>query len=74
MIVTFVYLVICCGSVLSLVQIINSLLFLGIVMYDYKFETKESKIWTKDKIEPQYIHGWNVNSSTHLSDQDKNLF
>ena len=44
MIVTFVYLVICCGSVLSLVQIINSLLFLGIVMYDYKFETKESKI------------------------------
>ena len=43
-------------------------------MYDYKFETKESKIWTKDKIEPQYIHGWNVNSSTHFNDQDKNLF
>ena len=66
MIVTFVYLVIWFK--------LYSLLFLGIVMYDYKFETKESKIWTKDKIEPQYIHGWNVNSSTHLSDQDKNLF
>ena len=25
--------------------------FLGIVMYDYEFETKENKIWTKDKIE-----------------------
>ena len=66
MIVTFVYLVIWFK--------LYSLLFLGIVMYDYKFETKESKIWTKDKIEPQYIHGWNVNSSTHLNDQDKNLF
>ena len=26
------------------------------VMYDNEFETKEKKIWTKDKIEPQHIH------------------
>ena len=32
------------------------LLFLGIVMYDNEFETKENRIWTKDKIEPQYVH------------------
>ena len=32
------------------------LLFLGIVMYDNEFETKENKIWTKDKIDPQHIH------------------
>ena len=32
------------------------LLFLGIVMYDNEFETRENKIWTKDKIEPQQIH------------------
>ena len=25
------------------------------VMYDNKFETKENKIWTKDKTEPQHI-------------------
>ena len=25
-------------------------------MYDNEFETKENKIWTKDKIEPQHIH------------------
>ena len=31
------------------------LLFLGIVMYDNEFETKENKIWTKDKIELQRI-------------------
>ena len=30
------------------------LLFLGIVKYDNEFETKEKKIWTKDKIEPQH--------------------
>ena len=24
-------------------------------MYDNEFETKDIKIWTKDKIEPQYI-------------------
>ena len=26
------------------------------VMYDNKFETKENKISTKDKIEPQHVH------------------
>ena len=31
------------------------LLFLGIVMYDNEFESKENKIWTKVKIEPQHI-------------------
>ena len=30
-------------------------LFLGIVMHDNEFESKENKIWTKDKIEPQHI-------------------
>ena len=30
--------------------------FLGIVMYDDKFETKENKIWTMDEIEPQHIY------------------
>ena len=30
-------------------------LFLGMVMYDNEFETKENKILTKDKIEPQHI-------------------
>ena len=25
-------------------------------MYDNEFETKENKIWTKDKIEPQHTH------------------
>ena len=30
--------------------------FLGIVMYDNEFETRENKIWTEDKIEPQQIH------------------
>ena len=25
-------------------------------MYDNEFETKEIKIWTKDKTEPQHIH------------------
>ena len=29
--------------------------FLGMVMYDNEIETKEKKIWTKDKIEPQHI-------------------
>ena len=29
-------------------------------MYDNEFETKEKKIWTKDKIEPQHTHVfWN---------------
>ena len=31
-------------------------LFLGTVMYDNEFKTKENKIRTKDKIEPQQIH------------------
>ena len=31
------------------------LLFLGMVMYDNEFETKEYKIQTKDKIEPQHM-------------------
>ena len=26
------------------------------VMYDNEFKTKENKIWTKDKIEPQRLH------------------
>ena len=26
------------------------------VMYDNEFETKENKIYIKDKIEPQHIH------------------
>ena len=30
-------------------------LFLGIVMYDNEFETKENQIWTMDKIEPQHL-------------------
>ena len=25
-------------------------------MYDNEFETKENKIWTKDKIKPQHIY------------------
>ena len=29
---------------------------MGIVIYDNEFETKENRIWTKDKIEPQHIH------------------
>ena len=32
------------------------LLLLGIVMYDNEIETKENKIWTKDKIEPKHTH------------------
>ena len=44
-------------SNLSLVQILFSF-FLGIVMYDYKFETKENKIWTKDKIESKHRHSF----------------
>ena len=26
------------------------------LMYDNEFKTKENKIWTKDKIEPQHIN------------------
>jgi len=32
------------------------LLFLGMVMYDNEFETKEEKTQDKDKIEPQHIY------------------
>ena len=51
------------------------LLFLGIVVYDNEFETKENKIWTKDKIEPQHLqmivrkHDFNLtrsNERTHV--------
>ena len=31
-------------------------LFLGVVMYDNESETKENKLRTKDKIEPQHTH------------------
>ena len=30
--------------------------FLGMVLYDNDFETKENKIETKDKFEPQHIY------------------
>ena len=30
-------------------------MFLGMVIYDNEFETKENKIWTKDKIKPQQV-------------------
>ena len=36
------------------------LLFLCMVMYDDDFETKENKILTKDKIEPQHLQGANL--------------
>ena len=32
------------------------LLLWGIIMYDTEFETKENKISTKDKIEPQHTY------------------
>ena len=32
--------------------------FFCIVMYDNKFETKENKNWTKDKIEPKQRHSF----------------
>ena len=52
----------CCGSILSLVQILF-LLFLGIAKYDSEFETKENIIRTKDKIEPQHIQGLRLQPS-----------
>jgi len=30
------------------------------VMYDNELKSKENKIWTKDKIEPQHIHIYNM--------------
>ena len=38
------------------------------VMSDNEFETKENEICTKDKIEPQQIHG-NIMSKQPRSDQ-----
>ena len=34
-------------------------------MYDNEFETKENKIWTKDKIEPQHIYQQQGNELLH---------
>ena len=56
---------VCCGSILSLVQIFFSF-FLGIVMYDNEFETKEKKIWTKDKIEPQHLYHHDLSIHGHF--------
>ena len=38
-----------------IVGVKNFPLFLGLVMYDNEFETKENKISSKDKIEQQHI-------------------
>ena len=46
--------------------ICSFLLFLCLVMYDNKFKTKENKIWTKDKIEPQYYVHIVCSLLTHL--------
>ena len=44
-----------CSSLLSLVDIILYFpLFLGTVVYDNEFETKENKVNAKNKIEPQH--------------------
>ena len=56
---------VCCGSILSLVQIFFPF-FLGIVMYDNEFETKEKKIWTKDKIEPQHLYHHDLSIHGHF--------
>ena len=54
---------ICC-SILIIIYVVvqfypwfnfSFLLFLGMVMYDNEFQTKENKNWIKDKIEPQHI-------------------
>ena len=34
------------------------------VMYDNEFETKENKIWTKDKIEPQHQYNFVIIDET----------
>ena len=57
----------CCGSILSLVQILYSFV-LGIVMYDNEIETKENKLWTRDKIEPQHTHQF---TNIHFWNQSK---
>ena len=35
-------------------------------MYDNEFETKENKIWTKDKIELQHIHIQQLLRNIHI--------
>ena len=50
---------ICCGSILSLVQIFFYFVSNSLSCYYHTLpypKTKEKKIWTKDKIEPQHIH------------------
>ena len=50
---------ICCGSILSLVQIFFSFVSTSWSCYYHTLpypKTKEKKIWTTDKIEPQHIH------------------
>ena len=50
---------ICCRSILSLVQIFFSFVSNSLSCYYHTLpypKTKEKKIWTKDKIEPQHIH------------------
>ena len=42
------------------------LLFLGMVMYNNELETKENKIYTKDKIKPQQAY---CKVSTKICDQ-----
>ena len=42
------------------------LLFLGIVIYDNEFETKEKKIETKYKIEPQHVHKSTAGNVLHF--------
>ena len=49
----------CCGSVLSLVQVLFSFVFVYMVICDNEFKTKKNKNWTKDKIEPQHKHIYN---------------
>ena len=51
-------------------------LFLGMVMYDNEFETKENKIQAKDKIEPQHIQitfSNEIEQSTHILTSNKLL-
>ena len=55
----FVSWYICCGSNLSLVQIFFSFVSNSLSCYYHTLpypKTKQKKIWTKDKIEPQHIH------------------
>ena len=35
-------------------------------MYDNEFETKEKKIWTKDKIEPQHLYHHDLSIHGHF--------